>query len=96
VAFRTLRRVLRLASAATQMPETCYSTVPQAISALRAKLSDAKDDQGILIDGNPNLTPDDSESITFPRTARQVCHWDTPCVLVIARTTWIHIRPQTS
>lgn len=60
------------------MPETCCSTVPQAISALRAKLSDAKDDQGILIGGNPNLTPDDSESITFPRTARQACHRDTP------------------
>jgi len=50
--------------------------VPQAFSELRAKLSGADDDQGILAfvgDGKPNLTPVDSESITYPRTASQVC-----------------------
>ena len=54
------------------------AAVPQAISALRAKLSKADDDQGILINGQPNLTPDDSNSITFPRTASQVRHRDIP------------------
>lgn len=43
-----------------------------AISALRAKLSGAADDQGILLDGAPNLVPTDSNSITFHRNISQV------------------------
>ena len=44
----------------------------QAISALRATLSGAADDQGILVNGLNNLTPVDNSSITFPRTVNQV------------------------
>ena len=44
----------------------------QAISALRATLSGAADDQGILVNGLNNLTPVDNSSITFPRAVNQV------------------------
>lgn len=43
-----------------------------AISALRAALSGAPDDQGILLNGTANLVPTDTSSITFPRTVSQV------------------------
>ncbi len=42
------------------------------ISALRAKLSGAQDDQGPLLDGKPNVVPTDSNSLAFPRTPSQV------------------------
>lgn len=44
----------------------------QAISKLRATLSLAADDSGILVDGNVSLVPTDKNSITFARTTVQV------------------------
>ena len=42
------------------------------ISALRAMLSGAQDDQGPLVGGKPNVVPTDSSSLAFPRTTSQV------------------------
>jgi hypothetical protein len=42
------------------------------ISALRATLSGASDDQPIVLDGKANIVPTDSNSIVFARTPRQV------------------------
>jgi len=43
------------------------------ISALRAKLAGANDDEGILRpNGDLNIAPDDKNSLAFPRTTRQV------------------------
>lgn len=42
------------------------------ISALRAQLSGAADDQGPLLNGKPNVVPADSNSIAFARTPSQV------------------------
>ena len=42
------------------------------ISALRAQLSGAQDDQGPLLHGQPNVVPTDSNSIAFARTPSQV------------------------
>ena len=53
---------------------TTRNALSQAISALRAKLSNAADDQNIVLNGASNLTPVDSVSITFPRTVNQVSH----------------------
>jgi len=44
----------------------------QAISKLRATLSGAADDSGILINGTVSLVPTDLSSITFARNANQV------------------------
>ena len=44
----------------------------QAISALRAKLSGAADDSGILVDGMSSLVPTDMNSLTFTRNVTQV------------------------
>lgn len=47
---------------------------PQAdlISALRAQLSGAQDDQGTRLNGKANLVPTDANSLAFPRTTDQV------------------------
>ena len=45
----------------------------QAIAALRAKLSGAADDQGILLNGAPNEVPTDSNGLTYTRSIAQVC-----------------------
>ena len=56
----------------------------QAISALRASLSNAADDQGVLVNGINNLTPVDSNSITFPRNVNQVsCSNDLRCTNLV-------------
>jgi len=52
--------------------EPDLSAVVQKISDLRAALSGAADDQGILLDGVANIVPADSNSLAFSRTTRQV------------------------
>jgi hypothetical protein len=42
------------------------------ISALRAALSGAADDQGLVLDGVANIVPTDSNSLAFSRSIRQV------------------------
>ena len=44
----------------------------QKISALRATLSGAADDQGVVLGGVANIVPTDSNSLIFSRTTRQV------------------------
>ncbi|MGH6811474.1 MAG: ferritin-like domain-containing protein [Methylocella sp.] len=44
----------------------------QKISALRAKLSGANDDQGIVLNGRANIVPADQNAIAFTRTTSQV------------------------
>jgi hypothetical protein len=43
-----------------------------AISALRATLSGASDDQGVVLNGMANVVPTDANSIVFSRTTMQV------------------------
>lgn len=43
-----------------------------AISAVRAAASDAKDDQGVVMNGNSNITPTDINALAFSRTTTQV------------------------
>ncbi len=49
-----------------------FTVEVQKISDLRAVLSGAADDQGILVDGVANIVPTDSNSLAFARTTRQV------------------------
>jgi hypothetical protein len=44
----------------------------QRISALRAELSGANDDQGIVLDGRANIVPVDNNGLAFSRTTSQV------------------------
>ena len=49
-----------------------FTAEVQKISDLRAALSGAADDQGILLNGVANIVPTDSNSLVFSRTTRQV------------------------
>ncbi len=42
------------------------------ISAVRAAASDAADDQGVIMNGNANITPTDVNALAFSRTTSQV------------------------
>ena len=47
-------------------------TQTNQISALRASLSGAADDQGVLLNGVPNIVPTDNNGLAFSRSVRQV------------------------
>ena len=49
-----------------------FTAEVQKISDLRAALSGAADDQGILLNGMANIVPTDGNSLAFSRTTRQV------------------------
>jgi len=49
-----------------------FTAQVQKISDLRAILSGAADDQGILLNGVANIVPADANSLAFSRTTRQV------------------------
>ena len=48
------------------------ATATQKISAVRAFLSGAADDEGVIVNGTSNIVPTDSNSLAFSRTTRQV------------------------
>jgi hypothetical protein len=60
-----VRTLLYQGGATTQAATT-------AISALRATLSQAADDNGVVLNGNANIVNADANSIAFSRTTRQV------------------------
>ena len=49
-----------------------FADVVQKISDVRAALSGAADDQGIVLNGVANIVPADENSLAFSRTTRQV------------------------
>ncbi len=55
-----------------QLLQQGMAEVTQKISALRATLSGAADDQGVLLNGVANIVPTDENSLAFSRTTRQV------------------------
>ncbi len=55
-----------------QMLQAGLDTYADKISALRAALSGADDDQGIIYQGRVNIVPTDANSIAFARTPAQV------------------------
>ena len=55
-----------------QLLQRGFTAETQKISDLRAALSGAADDQGILLNGAANIVPTDGNSLVFSRTTRQV------------------------
>ncbi len=55
-----------------QNPDLGIAETVDKISSLRAYLSQAQDDQGIVVDDMANIVPTDSNSLIFSRTPRQV------------------------
>ncbi len=49
-----------------------YQNLTTSIAAVRASLSGAQDDQGVVLNGVANIVPTDSNSLAFSRTPRQV------------------------
>ncbi|MDT7950806.1 MAG: ferritin-like domain-containing protein [Acetobacteraceae bacterium] len=49
-----------------------YQNATNAISNVRASLSGAADDQGVVTDGTSSIVPTDANAIAFSRSARQV------------------------
>ena len=49
-----------------------FASVVQKISKLRAALSGAADDEGIVLNGAANIVPTDANALVFARTTRQV------------------------
>jgi hypothetical protein len=55
-----------------QLLQLGYASQTAQISAVRAALSQADDDQGVLVNGVANIVPTDANSLAFSRTFRQV------------------------
>ncbi len=56
----------------TLLFERGFGAQTQAISNVRATLSGAADDQGVILAGMANITPTDGNSLVFARTPRQI------------------------
>jgi hypothetical protein len=60
------------ASIRTLLFEAGQGDATAKISAVRAAASGADDDQGVVVNGMPNITPTDNNALAFSRTTTQV------------------------